>query len=263
MSRAITERKQASTHEDWLTALATVEERIPYPAYADLRDRTAARIRERGAGRRLAYGWSGGKDSQALRVVAELAGVTECVLVISDLEYPAFLAWATSHMPEGLTVEFIAERNLAWLAAHPEMLFPKDATTAAKWFRLVQHTGQARYYRAESLDAILLGRRRSDGNFVGRNGQDHYTSKGITRWSPLADWTHDEVLACIHYEGLPLPPCYAWPRGFRVGSGPWPARQWTASEAHGWDEIRQIDPAILHVAAPVFPGAAAALGGRP
>lgn len=254
---AVMARKQASRHEDWLTALATVEERIPYRAYAARRDAAIADVRANKPAR-TAFAWSGGKDSQAVRVIAEGAGIGECMLAICDLEYPDFLTWVTSEMPPLLTVEYL-DRDVRWLQGHPDMLFPQTAAAAARWFKNVQHAGQERYYRQYKLDTIILGRRRQDGNFVGHDGRNQYTTKGITRWSPIADWTHDEVLACLHYEGLPLPPCYHWPRGFRVGSGPWPARQWCRDEAHGWDEIWIIDRTIVLDMAPHFPGAAACI----
>ena len=36
-----------------------------------------------------------------------------------------------------------------------------------------------------------------------------YTNtKGITRFSPIADTRHEEILAIIHYYHLPMPPIY-------------------------------------------------------
>lgn len=258
MTSAIMSRKQTSTHEDWIRALDTVTDRIPYDVYAEKRDRSAMALRDICDGKRVAYAWSGGKDSLALQIVAEMAGVRECVLVITDLEYPAFLQWVTSQMPALLHVESTGQ-DMAWLGNHPDMLFPQDAATAGRWFKQVQHTGQERYYRRYRLDGMLLGRRRMDGNFVGRNGQTQYTSRGVTRISPIADWTHDDVLACIVHEGLSIPPNYTWPRGFRVGTGPWPARQWCHGARHGFSEVAQIDRSLVVQAARDWPDARAVL----
>lgn len=180
------------------------------------------------------------------------------MLVITELEYREFLEWATANMPDGLTVVNTGH-DLAWLAANPGMLFPQDANTAAKWFRIVQQNGQASYHRSEGLDAILIGRRRSDGNYVGRGGANIYTAKGVTRYSPLSEWSHEDVLAAIHwhYGAEGFAPCYGWPRGFRVGTGPWPARQWTTDEAHGWSEVWAIDPEVVIEASRLLPGALA------
>jgi len=200
--------------------------------------------------------WSGGKDSLALAHVAQLAGVTECVLSICRLEYPAFLQWVTDHMPPGLTVVDTGQ-DLRWLRGHPEMLFPQGKN-GPRWFTLVNHAGQARYYRDHRLGVLLLGRRLKDGNYCGPASAGYeYTSKGVTRCSPLATWPHEAVLRLLDREKISLPPCYSWPRGWQVGTGAWPARQWTDSPDQGFEEVWQIDPDVIRAAAPELPAAAA------
>ena len=78
---------------------------------------------------------------------------------------------------------------------------------------------------------------------------------GVTRFSPLADWKHDHILAYIHYFNLPLPPIYGWKNGYLCGTHPWPARQWTGSKENGWKEVFDIDPSIVEAAAGIIPGA--------
>ena len=239
--------KQRSTHEAWVRALETVFERIPPERIEERLAEAAGRVRALSG--RLAFGWSGGKESVVLEAVCARAGVRECVLVICDLEFPEFLAWATDHMPAGLTV-VNTRHDIHWLAAHPEMLFPSTADIAAKWFKTVQHTGQRHYFRSRELDWLLLGRRRGDGNYVGPPGQWSYRDRaGVVRASPCHDWTNDEVLALIRLLNLPLAPCYRWPRGFHVGTGPWPARQWLPSIEAGWAEVYAIDPDVVRDAA--------------
>lgn len=241
-------RKQTTTHEDWLAPLAD--------AYSQPDEARAAALVETAAGRlrheisfldRVAYGWSGGKDSQALRVVADAAGVTDCVLVISDLEYPAFLGWATDHMPWGCHVD-ARPLDLPWLAGHQDWLFPPDARTAGRWFKAVQHDGQRAYAANVDLDALVLGRRRADGNHCGPDGR-YMDRAGFLRVSPCYDWTHEDVLCVLGAYRMALPPCYGWPRGFRVGTGPWPARQWCPTIADGWAEVLTIDETVVDLAA--------------
>jgi 3'-phosphoadenosine 5'-phosphosulfate sulfotransferase (PAPS reductase)/FAD synthetase len=224
---------------------------------------TAAAVRQVCRGRRVAFAWSGGKDSLALQVIMRAAGIEECVFGMTrGLEYPAFLAWVTDHMPDGLEV-IDNGWDMGWLARHPGMLFPRSADVAAKWFKGVQHVAQEKFYRSRGLDVLILGRRRDDGNFVGR-GVPIYAAGGITRYSPLADWTQADVLTCLRCEGWTLdgmPPFYSWPRGFRCGTHPWPARQWCRDEQHGWEEVYKIDPTLVMTAAAVMPGAASFLSG--
>lgn len=247
-------RKQHSDQAQWEAAWATVWERT---TELHVEERAAAVVEEIRADSTVkAYAWSGGKDSLVLGPLAEEAGVVESVLVISDLEWPAFLGWATDHMPHGLEVWDVG-LDLEWLSLHPEMLFPPDAQTAAKWFRQVQHEGQTRYFHERGVETLLTGRRREDGNYCGPKGQVRYTNRrGVHRWSPIADWTNDEVIGFLRLRDLDLPPNYGWPRGFRVGTGPWPARQWTGGTTRGWEECWAIDPSVVRGAAQVLPSAA-------
>lgn len=243
-------RKQSSVHEDWLAPLAAAYSDPDLDRAERLVHMAAQRVRQAQHDlclRRLAFGWSGGKDSQGLRVVAEAAGITDSVLVISELEYPAFLAWATDYLPWGCTV-WTVPLDLAWLAAHQDWLFPPDARTAGRWFKAVQHTGQRAYMGAGRWDGLVIGRRRADGNHCGPDGI-YRDPAGFFRLSPMFDWTHEDLLCVLGAYRMPLPPCYGWPRGFRVGTGPWPARQWCGTIARGWAEVMQIDETVVELAA--------------
>jgi 3'-phosphoadenosine 5'-phosphosulfate sulfotransferase (PAPS reductase)/FAD synthetase len=251
-------RKQAIPDDAaWRHAAATARQQVTDAELDQVAGKAVAAVRsELAGGRRVAFGWSGGKDSQVLRWVMEQAGAGECVLAMTaGLEWPAMLRWLSDHMPAGCEARTVP-LDLPWLARSPRMLFPQGAD-GPRWFTLIQHKVQARYYQDNHLDLLALGRRRKDGNFVGPPGQDRYANReGITRWSPLADWTHEHVLALIDREQIPLPPCYGWPRGWQVGTGPWPARQWTTSHDHGWAECWQIDPGVVRAAAATLPQAA-------
>lgn len=248
-------RKQSMEHADFAAIRARASRDISKPAITEKLERAAADIRSFCRGKSAAFAWSGGKDSVVLAEACRVAGIPDCVLGICDLEYPAFLAWVTSNMPDRLEVVNTG-LDLDWLAAHPGMLFPQDASTAAQWFSKVQHTAQRRYFRSNRLDVIMVGRRRSDGNFVGRDGENWYSADGVLRYSPLADWSHADVFALIDHYGLALPPFYDWPRGYRCGTHPWAARQWCRGHGHGWQEIHQIDPGIVRLAADRIPSAA-------
>ena len=142
------------------------------------------------------------------------------------------------------------------------MLFPQDSAVAGQWFSIVQHRAQRLYCKAHNLDLLLVGRRRADGNYVGR-GSNCYTDRhGVTRYSPLAEWGHEHVLAYIHYHKLPLPPIYGWKNGYLCGTHPWPARQWTGSIENGWREVYDIDPSVVTAATEKIESARAFLRGE-
>ena len=249
----VTARKQSLEHEDFVAIRAQAQHASRSSIDAKV-ERAVSEVREFCRGRNTAFAWSGGKDSVALAAVAALAGVPDCVLGICDLEYPAFLAWVTAHMPDGLEV-INTGLDIEWLAANQGMLFPQNAGTAAQWFSRVQHAAQRRYFRARGLDVLMVGRRRTDGNFVGRDGENWYSADGVLRYSPLADWTHADVFSLIDRYALDLPPFYEWPRGYRCGTHPWAARQWCRGIGHGWSEVYAIDPDIVRFAAGWLPSA--------
>ena len=249
-------RKQRIKNQDWIDAVEKIEELVPKKELDARVKATVKEIKDKTKGKKAAYSWSAGKDSLVLEKICEAAGIKACVLVICDLEYPAFINWVEAHKPPELTV-INTGQDIKWLAAHPQMLFPQDSKTAAQWFHIVQHRGQAKYYKDNGLDILLLGRRRADGNYVGKGDNIYTNGQGITRYSPLADWTHEEILAYIHYYDVPMPPIYGWKNGYTCGTHPWPARQWTETKDNGWKEIFEIDPTIIEKASEYFPEAKA------
>jgi 3'-phosphoadenosine 5'-phosphosulfate sulfotransferase (PAPS reductase)/FAD synthetase len=255
-TRAVTRKQVIRDQATWHTARARARETWPDQRLDSLIAQTVEDITRTCAGEHPAVCWSGGKDSLALAWCAGQAGITESLLVISDLEYPAFLQWVTDQMPDGLTV-LSTGQDLTWLAEHPAALFPPDSGTAGRhWFSYVWRK-QAEYYRSNNLTLLMYGRRRCDGNYIGPNEGRPYTDKhGVTRFLPLAWWPHEAVFALIDRENILLPPTYSWPRGFQVGTGAWPARQWTENRDQGWEEVWQIDPEMIRQAAPLIPGAA-------
>lgn len=247
-------RKQSIKNEDWLDAVSRIEELVSRVELDKLVEDTVREIRLQTDGKKAAYSWSGGKDSLVLGEICRQADITACMMGICNLEYPEFLRWVEGHKPDNLEIVNTGQ-DMDWLEKHPDMLFPADSKAASRWFSIVQHRAQAKYYKAHDLDLILLGRRRADGNYCGNGGNIYTDSKGVTRYSPLDSWKHEAVLAYLHYYNVSMPPIYGWPNGYLCGTHPWPARQWTGSEERGWAEVYQIAPEIVAEASRKFPGA--------
>lgn len=240
-------RKQASKEEDWKKATDNIESIISREHIDTLVNDTVKEIMQVTKGKKSAYSYSGGKESIALQVVCELAGIKDSVFVCCDLEYTSFMDWIYKYKPEGCEI-LNTHQDLLWLSNNLDMLFPQDSRTAAKWFKIIQHKGQEKYFRDKGLDIIILGRRKADGNYVGK-GHNIYSSKGIVRYSPLSEWSHEEVLACIHYYDMPLPPIYGWKNGYVCGTHNFASRQWTGSVENGWKEVFEIEPDWVYKAA--------------
>ena len=251
-------RKQRIKNSEWLNAMENIESLVSKKDLESLVKKTVADIKRKTKGKKAAFAWSAGKDSLVLGQICHMAGINACVLVVCNLEYPAFLKWVEANKPPELEI-INTGQDLRWLSNHPHMLFPQDSKTAAQWFHIVQHRGQARYYKDHELDVLLIGRRRADGNYVGK-GENIYTNgQGVTRYSPLSEWSHEQVLAFIHYYNVALPPIYEWKNGYLCGTHPWAARQWTGSVENGWKEVYEIDRSVVKEAAEHIPSAKAFL----
>ena len=253
-------RKQSNSNSDWFIAVENIENTVSKDEITALTEKTVEKITEKTVDKKCAYAWSAGKDSIVLSKLCEMAGITSSMIAVCNLEYPEFMKWIEENKPKNCEIINVGY-DIKWLAKHQSMLFPQDSTTAAHWFSIVQHKAQKQYFKEKNLDIIILGRRKADGNYVGRGDNIYTDGKGVTRYSPLSEWTHEQLLAFIHYNKLSLPPIYRWKNGYLCGTHPWPARQWTGSVENGWKEIYAIDKSIVIKAAEYIPSAKLFLGG--
>lgn len=248
-------RKQSSPNSTWLDAVRDIEKLVTKDELDEAVATVSKQLRATVSGKNVAFAWSGGKDSIVLADICAKNGITKCVYAhAGELEYPAFLKWCLENRPADCEVIDVG-LNLEWLAKHPYLLFPRNCRTAYRWYQLVQQTAIRKYFREHKLDMILVGHRKADGNYVGRGTNISRNGAGVVRYSPLADWTHELVLAYIHYYGLALPPIYGWENGYRCGTHPWPARMYTASIGEGFREVYAIDPTVVEKAAAYIPEA--------
>ena len=237
-------RKQNIKNNDWLNAIKNIEDSVSKKELDVLISNTVKEIKKKTKGKKAAFAYSAGKDSIVLADVCKRAGITDSLIGVCNLEYPEFMKWIEENKPDGCTVVNTGQ-DLEWLSKHQDMLFPQDSKKAARWFAIVQHTAQRKYFKDNNIQILILGRRRADGNFVGKKDNIYTDGKGVTRYSPLSDWKHEHILAYIHYYKLPLPPIYTWKNGYLCGTHPWAARQWTGSVENGWQEVYDIDRNIV------------------
>lgn len=255
-------KKQQSRNEDFVYVWQNIESVISKKSIDNLVDKTVALVKSTVSPyKRPAFGWSGGKDSQALIGIMRLCEIEGCLMGMSDLEYPEFLQWVTDNMPDDLEIFNNTSLNIHWLANNPQMLFPQNSAIASKWFKLIQHRAQKLYCKKHNTDILILGRRKIDGNYMGKDGSGLYfnADKNLV-FCPIKDWSHEDVLGFCHYYGYPLAPIYNWVNGYIVGTGAWPARQYTRNTYQGWKEVCSIDPSIIRVASKYFPEAKQFLG---
>jgi len=241
-------RKQRIDNAKWIEAMDIIEELVAKDELDTAVATVIESIKEMAKGKNMAYAWSGGKDSLVIADICEKIGISKSVFVHTELEYPAFLKWCLENKPEGCEV-INTGQDLDWLTKHPNMLFPGNSTIVSRWFAIVQKRGMQKYFLDNKLDIIIAGHRKADGNYVGKGTNIFTNGAGVTRYSPLADWPHEMLLAYIHYNDIPMPPIYNWKDGYRCGTHPWPARVGMKSIDEGWADVYSIDPSIVEAAA--------------
>lgn len=248
-------RKQSMDNTRWIEAMVNIEELVSKDELHKAVATAKGSIKQVTEGYNIAYAWSGGKDSLVLADICIDLGISQSVFVHTDLEYPAFLKWCLENKPEGCEA-INTGQDLDWLAKHPKMLFPTNSNITSRWFAIVQRRGMQKYFLDKKLDIILAGHRKADGNYVGRGTNIFTNGAGVTRYSPLADWPHELLLAYIHYNNITMPPIYEWKDGYRCGTHPWPARVGMKSIDEGWADVYSIDPSIVEAAAEKIESAA-------
>lgn len=242
--------KSAYNDADVTRVWRNIEDHVTADAAQQAVEAAAAEVRDRVANvNRAVYGWSGGKDSIALQVVMEAAGVKRAVLgIVGQLEFVDYLHWVRAHAPSGLNVFSNQDLTLDWLASEKAQryLFPATSSDGYFWTMAGTRRAQRMYQDLHKPDVQIFGRRTQDGNVVGADG--FYKGGGILSYSPIRDWTHEMVLAVCHYYDRPLPPTYDWPSGWTAGTGPWPGRR-VGDEHESWRQTYAIEPAAVRAAA--------------
>lgn len=252
--------KSAYSNADVQRVWETITEYVTEDEAARAVEEAAAETRTVLDGRpdQAVYGWSGGKDSIALQIVMERAGVRRALLgTIPQLEFQSYMRWVDEHRPDGLVHIPNNEITPAWLArpGNDRYLFPTSSSDGYKWTMLGTRRAQHLYQREHGPTLQIYGRRTMDGNSIPATPYGIHKTSRLTSYCPLRAWSHELVLAVIHYNRRPLPPVYGFPDGWKTGTGSWPGRRVGDRDA-SFAQTYSIEPDRLHEAAPHLPAAA-------
>ena len=247
-------KQSINDNNDWLEAFEHCTELYSNDDIKELEANTIELIRESAAAyRNICSGWIAGKDSLVLNHILKKSGIDYTPVLWQGVNpYPEMAKWINANKPENLLIETVDKFTLEFLEAHPDYLFCKNGTRqkwmSEKWKRYKQDI------KKHGFDLFVTGRRLKDGNICGSRENGYITSRAYDTFSPLAEWSHEQVLAYIKYENVILPPFYFWQRGFLIGSvamGEWTERPaMNLSEDEVWQELWDIDKSIILHAAP-------------
>lgn len=245
-------RKQVSSQKEWVNFFNNAEYYISKGEIDALTYNTVEELVKTTAGKRVAYGWSGGKDSIVVQKLCELAGIEKAVIFTHDLEYKDFADFIRRNAPAGLEV-VKTKHDLEWLKKNEEnFLFPIESKYSDAYMIQIQRNGLKRYFKRNNLEQVIMGVRIHDGNNVPKKimvNKDGYTRNAI-----IKDWTNEQVMAFIKYNNLELPRTYLYEDGFIHGTGPWSALKRVKGRGlkECWEYVHQYDKEAVERAGEYF-----------
>lgn len=203
--------KHFNTQEEWLEVWNNYEK---YRSREEIEETIAASVAEAKlvcSGKNAAYAWSGGKDSIALQIVCEEAGINKGFCAYNQLFFSDSIDFFFRNRPDGIEMIDTGE-DYDWLAQHPSFMFPPSTTN--NWSERTHLRCQADYSRRHGIDIMLMGKRSQDGNWVPKKSLVVTGANGVPIYCPIRNWTHEDVICAIRYRGKNLSDFY-----FREGGG--------------------------------------------
>jgi hypothetical protein len=107
-------------------------------------ERTVAETKSVCSGHKPAYAWSGGKDSIAMQIVGEEAGINNGFCAYNRLFFSESIDFFFKYKPNGIVMIDTGE-DYDWLAKHPSFLFPPSSTN--NWSERTHLKCQADYVK--------------------------------------------------------------------------------------------------------------------
>lgn len=177
----------------------------------NLIQKTVTEVKKVCAGHKPAYAWSGGKDSIALQIVCEDAGINNGFCAYNQLFFSESIRFFFENKPKGIIMIDTGE-DYEWLAKHPSFLFPPSSSN--NWSNKTHLKCQRDYMKAYGADLILMGKRTQDGNWVPKQSLINVGANGVPVYCPIREWSHEDVICAIRYRGKNISSFY-----FREGGG--------------------------------------------
>lgn len=201
-----------NTQDEWLYVWDHYQDFHTKESIEELIAEAVAEVKSVCDGKNAAYSWSGGKDSIALQIVCEDAGIKKGFCCYNDLYFKQSIEFFNTHCPEGIELHNTGE-NMVWLSQHQEWLFPKDGH---KWNMRTHLKYQPVYCKQNNIDVLMMGKRTIDGNNIAKELVFHKTN-GVNLYCPIRHWSHEDVLCALRYRNKELSDLYFTDNGFYYG----------------------------------------------
>lgn len=252
-------KRKVNPESHWLEVWENIDKIISRDHIKRLTFDTVDELITSTAGKKVAYGWSGGKDALVLEKICDMSGIQDRLLIKTDLEYHDFLDFLNERIDDRTTV-VTTRHDIEWLSKNPENLFPFDRKYVGDYMVELRRQMEKHFFN-NNLDQFIIGLRIADGNNVPSRIIEN--KNGYTKNSPIKDWTHEELLAFIYYHDIELPKIYSYERTFNNSTGPYykMIRKKGEPIENKWDYLYRHDKLRMKEAARYFESAYEYLGG--
>lgn len=198
----------------------------------------------------VCVGYSAGKESLVVLLLMQKSLCQHTPVIWQTIfQWTSVMKWLEANKPAGLVTVTIERPSWKDLEEKPSLLFPSTPDDN-NWWMSKKWIAQKRYFKENGVDLFVTGRRIGDGNNCGKKENNYVrNAKLYDVFSPVSEWSEEELFAYMIYNGLKLPPNYETLNGFLQGSGAWAERMCYGNTAatvkEQWDIVYQEDANIV------------------
>lgn len=168
-------------------------------------EETAKWILEHTKDKKVAIGYSGGKDSIVLKHIMDRLEIPYTTIIgVYGTTYDYVVKYINEQIKND-KVFVDCGMSMEYLAKNPDKYFSKNPKIRQIAWRNGHQKQVKGYAQANDFDILFLGRRKQE-NFVYKGGKTDF--KGLEINLPFNDWVHEELFGYLGYNNIPLPDYY-------------------------------------------------------
>lgn len=234
-------QKHSNTQADWLRAWENPG--VSEEELERLENESVRFIQENVEGSVLC-GHSFGKDSLVLYDLYKRAGFREGIFGANIWQFPSLLDYQSEH-PEPDVMVLMSDKDWDWLIKQGP--FSRSSEEYMRMHRTLNTGPINRYLDQNKIDTYVVGRRWADNNNIPKS-KIRYRGKHQTKViHPIADWSHEAILAYLKKYDIPLPSMYFMDSsGFENGTNAWAIMNIKdRPESEIWELLWKDEPRIV------------------
>lgn len=203
--KQITGRKTSTPNESFVELYEHYYKYIDKDEVDQKFEEVARWIQEHAKGKKVAIGYSGGKDSIVLKHIMDRLGIPYTTIIgVYGTTYDYVVDYINEQV-KGEKVFVDCGMSMEYLSNNPDKYFSKDPKVRQSVWRDGHQKQVKGYAQANGFGVLFLGRRKQE-NFIYKGGKTNF--KGMEINLPISDWLHEELFGYLGYNNIPLPDYY-------------------------------------------------------